>query len=493
MARLSPPLAGVRTLAQALLLAAVAAFAAPAHASLPGLDELATARPEPAPTLQTELPRELPGPCEGEQCGGLEAAQPETRVRGFELDLYCRLGGEDGLSCRPRRVWVEEYGEGTSDRLVYAKARYFDPELGRFLSQDSYLGELTEPPSLHRYLYAADNPTRYVDPDGHDYIDPLDRGCYTEVNCTNPQIAENEALGFTVGSVARTSWEFLNGVIGFATLALDERAQMELTDRAGAYVKENAPLMSRALDGDPVARAMLLVPVLDARTGAYSKAADEYATAKGPFQRGWAATGPAVVEGSLIAAAFTGLLRGAGLLGTAEMDAPLLGRVPGAASERPALPSPRKMEPPSVPLAEVPAGSTSSAGGYIGPERQLAAPRVRGRANPIGEQGPFYVDKRGAAATELLPQSRINRIQGNAFRDEVAQLFRSLGYEVETEVFKPTPFGPRFVDIEISREGKVLGGLETKVGGSRYRAAQRAKDMYLKLVEKYEVKPLRKP
>jgi len=152
---------------RALLLAAAAVLAAPAQASLPGLDDLATASQAPTTSLQTAMPRELPGPCEGDQCGEPDAPQPKTRVRGFELDLYCRLGGEDGLSCRPRQVWLEEYGEGASDRLVYAKARYFDPELGRFLSQDSYLGELTEPPSLHRYLYANDNPTRYVDPTGH--------------------------------------------------------------------------------------------------------------------------------------------------------------------------------------------------------------------------------------------------------------------------------------------------------------------------------------
>jgi len=152
---------------RALLLAAAAVCAVPAQASRPGLDEQATSSPALATALQTELARELPGPCEGEQCGALEVPQPETRVRGFELDLYCRLGGEDGLSCRPRRVWLEEYGEGASDRLVYAKARYFDPELGRFLSQDSYLGELTEPPSLHRYLYAWDRPTYWADPTGH--------------------------------------------------------------------------------------------------------------------------------------------------------------------------------------------------------------------------------------------------------------------------------------------------------------------------------------
>ena len=38
--------------------------------------------------------------------------------------------------------------------LYNAKARYFDPKLGRFLTQDSFLGQIDEPPSLHRYLYA---------------------------------------------------------------------------------------------------------------------------------------------------------------------------------------------------------------------------------------------------------------------------------------------------------------------------------------------------
>jgi len=52
--------------------------------------------------------------------------------------------------------------------LFFAKARFYDPEVGRFISQDSYLGQVDDPPSLHRYFYANDNPTRYVDPTGHD-------------------------------------------------------------------------------------------------------------------------------------------------------------------------------------------------------------------------------------------------------------------------------------------------------------------------------------
>ncbi len=172
-----PRRSGVPSALRALLLALVAVvLPSSAQASLASLGDVKDAIPE----LSTALPRELPGPCEGEQCGELEAPQPKTRVRGFELDLYCRLGGEDGLSCRPRQVWVERYDGSASERsvftghyfdtetnLYYAKARYFDPQLGRFLSQDSYLGELTKPPSLHRYLYANDNPTFYTDPTGH--------------------------------------------------------------------------------------------------------------------------------------------------------------------------------------------------------------------------------------------------------------------------------------------------------------------------------------
>ncbi len=47
------------------------------------------------------------------------------------------------------------------------KARFYDPDVGRFLNQDTYLGESGTPPSLHRYLYAYSNPNYYTDPSGH--------------------------------------------------------------------------------------------------------------------------------------------------------------------------------------------------------------------------------------------------------------------------------------------------------------------------------------
>jgi RHS repeat-associated protein len=57
--------------------------------------------------------------------------------------------------------------------LVYARARYYDADLGRFLSRDSFEGELADAPSLHRFAYAAANPLRFADPTGNAYDDLL--------------------------------------------------------------------------------------------------------------------------------------------------------------------------------------------------------------------------------------------------------------------------------------------------------------------------------
>ena len=54
-----------------------------------------------------------------------------------------------------------------STGLYYLNARYYDPENGRFLTEDTYRGELKEPDTLHLYAYCKNNPINYVDPSGH--------------------------------------------------------------------------------------------------------------------------------------------------------------------------------------------------------------------------------------------------------------------------------------------------------------------------------------
>ena len=52
--------------------------------------------------------------------------------------------------------------------LVYQKARYYDPALGRFLSMDPVGFHASNPQSFNRYAYVNNNPTTFVDPDGRD-------------------------------------------------------------------------------------------------------------------------------------------------------------------------------------------------------------------------------------------------------------------------------------------------------------------------------------
>ena len=48
----------------------------------------------------------------------------------------------------------------------YLRARWMDQQTGRFTSMDPFLGSIFEPPTLHRYLYAYQNPVSFTDPLG---------------------------------------------------------------------------------------------------------------------------------------------------------------------------------------------------------------------------------------------------------------------------------------------------------------------------------------
>jgi len=53
--------------------------------------------------------------------------------------------------------------------LTYMQARYYDPVIGRFYSNDPV--GFSRVDNFNRYAYAANNPYRYTDPDGRDIYD----------------------------------------------------------------------------------------------------------------------------------------------------------------------------------------------------------------------------------------------------------------------------------------------------------------------------------
>ncbi|CCY82207.1 rHS repeat-associated core domain protein [Clostridium sp. CAG:149] len=51
--------------------------------------------------------------------------------------------------------------------LQYLRARYYDVERGNFLTEDTYLGDISDPLTLNRYNYVKSNPLNYIDPTGY--------------------------------------------------------------------------------------------------------------------------------------------------------------------------------------------------------------------------------------------------------------------------------------------------------------------------------------
>jgi RHS repeat-associated protein len=54
--------------------------------------------------------------------------------------------------------------------LYYYVKRYYDPELGRFTQPNFVIQDLSNPQSYNRYSYCGNNPLRYTDPTGLDFI-----------------------------------------------------------------------------------------------------------------------------------------------------------------------------------------------------------------------------------------------------------------------------------------------------------------------------------
>ncbi|MBK9219683.1 MAG: RHS repeat-associated core domain-containing protein [Uliginosibacterium sp.] len=116
--------------------------------------------------------------------------------------------------------------------LIYAQARYYDPETGRFLTQDPAEGDPEAPLSYNSYLYAYGNPTVYTDPDGRKgcTTTPVPGGVVIKCNAPGP-----EALPGTGGpsnndneSIARGIQRDLNALGDwFANKAQQARAYID--------------------------------------------------------------------------------------------------------------------------------------------------------------------------------------------------------------------------------------------------------------------------
>ena len=92
----------------------------------------------------------------------------------YAYDAFGNLLDSTGSTKNCYRYCGEQFDETTG--LHYLRARYMDTSTGRFISQDSYAGSISDPVSLHKYLYANSNPVTYSDPSGYYSLEDVEVG-----------------------------------------------------------------------------------------------------------------------------------------------------------------------------------------------------------------------------------------------------------------------------------------------------------------------------
>ncbi|MBP1475338.1 RHS repeat-associated core domain-containing protein [Frateuria sp. MAH-13] len=124
--------------------------------------------------------------------------------------------------------------------LVYMQQRYYDPEVGRFLSVDPVMAYEKPMTNFNRYAYARNNPYRFTDPDGRDsvgkMIDSQAIGC-GEVSCAG--WAATKALWTVFGAegVSQVYDKGAGASTGDKVMAGVEVASLGLGGKVGAGIR----------------------------------------------------------------------------------------------------------------------------------------------------------------------------------------------------------------------------------------------------------------
>ncbi|WP_232242855.1 RHS repeat-associated core domain-containing protein [Paenibacillus sp. GSMTC-2017] len=91
-------------------------------------------------------------------------------LNSYDYDIWGNVISKTETMSNPFKYSGEIYDDESD--LIYLRARFYDPSIGRFITEDTYEGKLNDPLTLNLYTYVANNPLLYVDPSGNTYGKP---------------------------------------------------------------------------------------------------------------------------------------------------------------------------------------------------------------------------------------------------------------------------------------------------------------------------------
>jgi RHS repeat-associated protein len=121
------------------------------------------------------------------------------RVRHSSFEPFGRLHREAGVRAHRRHFAGHLFDP---DKGLYdMKARWYDPDSGRFLSMDPLVANAADPQSLNAYSYARNNPVSFVDPSGRSH-EPVEGATDIEDEPAEVSTYESGGMTFTVSTTS---------------------------------------------------------------------------------------------------------------------------------------------------------------------------------------------------------------------------------------------------------------------------------------------------
>ncbi len=122
----------------------------------------------------------------------------QTQVSRGDADVNYKFTGQ------------EEDGESN---LYYYHARYYDPEIGRFIQPDSFVQEPYDPQTLNRYAYCRNNPVKFIDPSGNFFDIIIGAIVGAVIGGINAAVTGgNIVKGILTGAVQGAAFAFVGGM-----------------------------------------------------------------------------------------------------------------------------------------------------------------------------------------------------------------------------------------------------------------------------------------
>ncbi len=159
---------------------------------------------------------------------GASVAAGTTLVVRIDPELLA----DAGVKAKYRFTGQEKDGSG----LYYYGARYYDPELGRFVQPDTVLA------GLNRYAYCENNPIKYIDPSGHDVLNPGESG-FPSVYVGYDSLAGLGTRGTELGSAGSSAFHS-------AVVTTDAMGNMVEIFESGPVGGHNSPITDGSYESD---------------------------------------------------------------------------------------------------------------------------------------------------------------------------------------------------------------------------------------------------